>query len=662
MSIFFKLTSSENKESDLLNIIKNFKSNCQPNDIYIVEPDEFKLIPGAPFAYWVSHDVRSSYKDLEMFESNKRTAKQGLATSDDFRFVRTSWEVFDLDWKPFAKGGEYSLYHSDIHLKVNWRLDGKEMKALVCQKYPYLKGAWGFVVKNSNYYFRPALTWPLRTTSGFGPRIMPTGCAFGHKGPAIFVENDSETDLLVLQGILSSTAYKYILSLQLAAADAAARSYEVGLIQKTPIPELSDSTKKIIKELVIEAWNLTFSYDFIDETARAFILPELLLEKRFGYSTKTINQNLEEIQCEINRIGFELYNFKKIDIENALIREGSGFKPKKINAQSEKENALLSWCVGLSFGYLKDQTLKSSQFDKINPLDAINYEERSNFNHNNLTIIDTILTTGFSSDKDLGNRVQIILKGCEEVLSVNVSKWLNAEFFKNHLKNYTKSRRAAPLVWPLETISSEYKIWLYAHKLSQQTLLTCINEFIEPEIDEITKELTNLMGVNSRTNVQEKRIDKLTSHQLELSDLKGEMLRVSKFWQPNLNDGVQITAAPLWRLFQHKVWQKKLKKTWEQLQEGEYDWAHLAFSTWPERVLKKCHEDRSLAIAHDVEADLWHEVEVIKGKKKEPVWEWQPKPLSYTEIYTYIKEKIATDERLKLYRSNNASNLNGGKL
>ncbi|HYA42751.1 MAG TPA: hypothetical protein VEF34_15715 [Syntrophobacteraceae bacterium] len=43
---------------------------------------------------------------------------------------------------------------------------------------------------------------------------------------------------------------------------------------------------------------------------------------------------------------------------------------------------------------------------------------------------------------------------------------------------------------------------------------------------------------------------------------------------------------------------------------GEYDWAHLAYSIWPDRVRKKCRRDKSIAIAHDLE-DLYEE------KKKE---------------------------------------------
>lgn len=180
-----------------------------------------------------------------------------------------------------------------------------------------------------------------------------------------------------------------------------------------------------------------------------------------------------------------------------------------------------------------------------------------------------------------------------------------------------------------------------------------------PTLDDLVSELRAIKSKKERCVSDERNIDKLYSLLQELESFRNEIIQVSKFWQPKLDDGVQITAAPLWRLFQHKAWQKKLKQTWEKLEEGEYDWAHLAFSTWPERVLKKCHADRSLAIAHDVEDDLWHEVEVIKGKKKEPVWEWQPKLLSEAELRVYIKEKIATDDRLKLYRSNQSNTAKG---
>ncbi len=38
------------------------------------------------------------------------------------------------------------------------------------------------------------------------------------------------------------------------------------------------------------------------------------------------------------------------------------------------------------------------------------------------------------------------------------------------------------------------------------------------------------------------------------------------------------------------------------LEKGDYDWAHLAMAYWPNRVREKCKTDKSLAIAHGLEA------------------------------------------------------------
>ena len=81
-----------------------------------------------------------------------------------------------------------------------------------------------------------------------------------------------------------------------------------------------------------------------------------------------------------------------------------------------------------------------------------------------------------------------------------------------------------------------------------------------------------------------------------------EIERIIKLpWKPNLNDGVLITASPLHNLFRLPKWKKDLKACWDELAKGDYDWAHLAYSIWPQRVERACERDRSLAIAHGLE-------------------------------------------------------------
>jgi hypothetical protein len=176
-----------------------------------------------------------------------------------------------------------------------------------------------------------------------------------------------------------------------------------------------------------------------------------------------------------------------------------------------------------------------------------------------------------------------------------------ASFFADHLQRYSKSRRQAPIYWPLSTPSGSYTLWLYYHRLSDQILYSCVNDFVDPKLRQVGDEIERLRRVADHGARGEREYTQLTDLAQELQEFRAELLRVATFWRPNLNDGVQITAAPLWRLFQHKPWQKKLRETWEKLEAGEYDWAHLAYSIWPARVREKCKSDKSLAIAHDLE-------------------------------------------------------------
>ena len=100
----------------------------------------------------------------------------------------------------------------------------------------------------------------------------------------------------------------------------------------------------------------------------------------------------------------------------------------------------------------------------------------------------------------------------------------------------------------------------------------------------------------------------LVTQELYVEELRAfleEVKRVAPLSNGNLDDGVILNFAPLWRLVpQHKPWQKELKTVWEALCDGDYDWAHLAMHLWPERVVPKCVTDRSLAVAHGLEGAL----------------------------------------------------------
>ena len=195
-----------------------------------------------------------------------------------------------------------------------------------------------------------------------------------------------------------------------------------------------------------------------------------------------------------------------------------------------------------------------------------------------------------------------------------------ALFFADHVRLYSKSRRKAPIYWPLSTASGSYTVWIYYHRLTADSLFQVVVEYLDPRIRKVQEERPQVDSRLGRAEGREaaklaKQAGALAELEQELEEMKAELLRVAELpYKPDLNDGVQITAAPLWRLFRLPAWRKVLEATWKKLEKGEYDWAHLAYAIWPERVQEKCKTDRSLAIAHELENLC--EVMVVPKKKR----------------------------------------------
>jgi hypothetical protein len=400
------------------------------------------------------------------------------------------------------------------------------------------------------------------------------------------------------------------------------------------------------------------------------ISAKLLLEKS--------NYQIESLTTQLNELVYKAYDVDpelEVFILNNSVQQSSHTLSGISNISDVDllfNSDVLEYILGISLGYYTN-TFEQNYYDynlvfEVSPpniLPSVNIGPNigqdiiCTSEENDQAIISKVISD--LCHKMSCNKEFFVENLCKALNVSSIREYLNSTnmFFESHLKKYSKSRRLSPIYWPLQTTTGSFTIWVCYHKINNQTLMKCVNDFVEPKLETISSELNGLKSDSTRKALDEKKIDKLTTLKIELEDYRDELLRVAKHWQPNLDDGVQITAAPLWRLFQHKNWKKKLKETSEKLDDGDYDWAHLAFSIWPERVLKKCHGDRSLAIAHNVENDLWHEVEVIKPRRKEPVWEWQPKSLTDSELRNYIKNKISTDDQLKLYRTNK-TNENGG--
>ena len=197
-----------------------------------------------------------------------------------------------------------------------------------------------------------------------------------------------------------------------------------------------------------------------------------------------------------------------------------------------------------------------------------------------------------------------------------------AGFFQDHLKRYTKSHRKAPIYWPLSTASGSYTVWLYYHRLTDQTLYATVNKYVEPKIAEVERGVGRIEEeIKSASGRDATRLrDRLNEGRTflgELKDFRAELLRIGALpYKPDLNDGVIINAAPFHGLLRLRSWAKDTETIWKKLEKGDFDWAHFAYTLWPERVRETCMEDRSIAIAHGLDDLCEAALPTAKGRRK----------------------------------------------
>jgi hypothetical protein len=724
-TIFLRALEEFDDKASVLRMAIQNPEMARGRQRFEVDVASFGAVPRSPFAYWVSDGLRGLFKQLPPFESEDRTARQGLATADDFRFVRGWWAVppqfVGEHWFPFAKGGKLSPFYSDVHLVVNWERGGDQVKNHITQRYPYLNGNAAFVAKNTDFYFRPGLTWALRTKSELSLRAMPAGSIFSHKGPAAFNELDSSAHLLAMLSITSSKVFRSLVEFQLAAADArpggAAHSYEVGVIQRTPIPHLNPADLSTFAALAHRHWSLRRSLDTRDETSHAFYLPALLqaggsalaaraddLAKRFS----SIETELTALQAEIDDLCFARYGIDGADQRAITEGFGSNFSESEdslevggegdavtddegdveISADAWRLAAeLVSWTVGVAFGRFDIRVALGAlalpaEPEPFAPLPVCSPAM--------LTVDDGLPVasapagypvpfpeTGILVDdrghaRDLSTAMRTVFEavfktsadawwnevgGLLDPKDHDLRTWLASSYFEQHLKRHSKSRRKAPIVWQLAIPSVRYSVWLYAHRLTRDSLFQIQNDVVNPKLAHEERQLTNLIrGAGASPSAKEREeIAAQEAFVEELRELLDEVKRVAPLWNPSLDDGVVLTMAPLWRLVpQHKSWQKELKSKWGELVGGKYDWAHLAMHLWPERVVPKCATDRSLAIAHGLEDIFW--VEGDYGN-----WKSRPAPTRQVEELVRERTSMAVKSALKSLLEAPVANANGGR-
>ncbi len=223
-----------------------------------VSTDNFSKIPGAPVAYWVSERFLQSFVTGIML-GKIADSKQGLATSDNDKFVRFWYEPsfckltlhahdateavkLNAKWVPYNKGGNFRKWYGNNEFVVNWENNGYEIKHLYDKN-----GKLRSRPQNTQYYFRESGSWSLISSSVAAFRYKPYGHIFDVAGMSFF----SDDNLYFLLGLCNS-----VYTMQVLAIVAPTINYQCGDIANIPVKlVLKENVEKKVSDNILLSRN-----------------------------------------------------------------------------------------------------------------------------------------------------------------------------------------------------------------------------------------------------------------------------------------------------------------------------------------------------------------------------------------------------------------------
>lgn len=530
------------------------------NDRHTARKENFDKIQGSPIAYWVSDKVLQAFEDGKPLVSIA-DPKQGLATADNNRFLRLWYEVVSSrigftcasiedsvssgkKWFPYNKGGEFRKWYGNNDYTVNWENDGNEIRNF--------GDGTGYIrsrAQNTQFYFRPAVTWSKISSGSIAFRFKPAGHIFDVAGTSIFANPDLELYLLGFNNSVVALTIANVLSPTL--------NYEVGHIASFPIIEQrTDEVKSIVSQninLSRADWDsFETSWDF---KQHPLFNGERTVESAFGKWEREAKERFETLKAneeELNRVFIDIYG-----LQDELTPEVHDKDVTVRRADLGREiRSLLSYAVGCMFGRYSLDTEGLAYAG--GGWDAGKYRSFIPDMDNILPICDD----EYFDDDILGRFVDFVrvvygaetlvenLKYIADALGGNgtprevIRNYFLNDFFKDHLKIYQKR----PIYWQFDSGKKNgFKALIYMHRYDENTIgnlridyLHKMQRIYENEIGRMQDAIENSKDAREVTAAT-KRKEKLVKQLQETKEYDEKIAHLALARTSiDLDDGVKV--------------------------------------------------------------------------------------------------------------------------
>ncbi|MGO9118777.1 MAG: hypothetical protein ACLQPD_14360 [Desulfomonilaceae bacterium] len=561
--------TSDRRHSVFISVLRHEANGIR----FDIDRRDFATIEGSPLAYQRIGIIAHLFREHSPICPTFGETKIGHQTFDDKRFVRMWWEIEPRNvgtgkqWPPFAKGGDFSRFYSDVYLIVRW---DKEAHRAYSQR----KSNFNVLLTSSSseYLNRPGLTWPRRTAKGFNIRWMPEGCIFGDKGPVFFPRHLSLT--APAAAILNSELAEFIMG------SLTSFSWESGVLQRVPFPALSETQKDTLGGMAIAIRDAKASWDEGNETCTHFRVPWLLREAiinpkftvpalldRLAEFEASEETRIRKIYADLNEQIYKLYGIP--DKTRNTIEETLGERPPEIlwpqmegksSEQKRMEHVwrLLSYAVKRFVDADEDGIVPfEARAEKAALIDRVRDELAILFPDHDVNKIEV----------EIVNELKARVPGYRTVASIE--QWIEDVYFEFHCSLY-KNR---PIIWHITSKQGRgpqaFGALCHYHKFDSNRMAklrgTCLREAIQafkreaalatqegrPEDrQEWQAKLEEVQELDRKLRlVQEGSFEGKEGGDRDfriLTPWKSPEER-PKGWNPDIDDGVTVNIAPLQR-------------------------------------------------------------------------------------------------------------------
>lgn len=577
---------------------------------------EIQTLPAVAFLFGLSAELKRYLRT----ENVRLSAWNGLQTCDDFRFVRLSSEVWNStpeNWAPFLKPTFFAPYTGVQCTFVNWKASGREIKAMISQR----GESPSRYCNNENRYPATDAWYPDVSERGIGVCVVSTPAIPSRTGIAL------SKPASLSRGALVAYANSLVVEglVGLVTPD---RHHKPTYLAAAPVPSELSSVSDDLDRMVAELIEQIPSFGPLDGK---YIEPFLVIAgRREGVLSLDDAVKLLTLRCnEVRRlqaaIDQKVLTTLRLSEEDTKVLHQTSQRVDPASwfphfSQSDARASLAEeWFVHETLLVLQNSIPGICPADDGHSEDIVPLLERALCSRVDIEgtalFSDALLALGVPSLREYVQRSDGLYSAFRRLFTAS-------------------QRRGVPII-QLSTNSGSYAVWIDFRRASRDSFFRVQNDYLVPKFSHEQRQLDALRGEAgpNPTNPQRKAIEAQEAFVEELQAFLDEVKRVAPLWDPDLNDGVIINFAPLWRLVpQNRAWQKELRSTWDALVSGDYDWSHLAMRFWPERVVPKCTTDRSLAIAHGVEDIFWFENEDKK---------WKPQKKPTRSVDEIVKERTS---------------------